>query len=51
MKKAMNTLLVTCIMIIKLSLLFIILPKASAHVKCSDGETKWMDFLTEDDWR
>ena len=24
-------------------------PKKSTYVKCCDGETKWMDFLIEDD--
>ena len=47
MKKALNTLLVTCIMIIKL-----MLPKnykASAYVKSYDGQTKWIYFLIEYD--
>ena len=33
----------------KVKSLYIMLPKTSAYVKCSDGQTKWMNFLTEDD--
>ena len=36
--KTVNTLLVTCIMIIKL-------PKTSAYLKSCDEQTKWMYFL------
>ena len=36
-KKTINTLLVT------------VLPKTSAYVKRYDGQTKWMNFLIEDD--
>ena len=46
MKKTVSTLLVTCIMILKL---YIMLPKTSAYVKGYDGKTKWMYFLIEDD--
>ena len=45
-KKTVSTLLVTCIMILKL---YIMLPKTSAYVKGYDGKTKWMYFLIEDD--
>ena len=33
----------------KIESLSIMLPKTSAYVKSYDGETKWMNFLTEDD--
>ena len=33
----------------KVKPLNIMLPKTSAYVKSSDGQTKWMCFLTEDD--
>ena len=33
----------------KIESLSIMLPKTSAYVKTYDGETKWMNFLTEDD--
>ena len=42
MKKTINTLLVTCILVIKLK------PKTSAHVKSYDGQTKWMYFFIKD---
>ena len=45
-KKTVSTLLVTCIMILKL---YIMLPKTSAYVKGYDGKTKWMYILIEDD--
>ena len=45
-KKTVSTLLVTCIMILKL---YIMLPKTSTYVKGYDGKTKWMYFLIEDD--
>ena len=47
-KPLINTLLVTSIMMIKLSH-YVMLPKTSAYVKGYDGETKWMYFLIEDD--
>ena len=47
-KKTISTLLVTCIMIIKLPL-HIMLPLTSAWVKSYDGQTKWIYFLIEDD--
>ena len=33
----------------KVKPLHIMLPKTSAYVKSSDGQTKWMYFLIEDD--
>ena len=48
-KNIINTLLVTCIMIIKVKPLHMILPKKSVYVKSYDGRTKWMHFLIEDD--
>ena len=33
----------------KVKRLHIMLPKTSTYVKCYDGQTKWMYFLTEDD--
>ena len=45
-KKTINTLLVTCIMIIKLSHYILMLPKTSTNVKSYDGQTKC--FLIED---
>ena len=45
MKKTIKTLLVTCIIMIKL-------PKTSAYVKSCNGQTKWMYFLTDNDlWK
>ena len=45
MKKTIKTLLVTCIIKIKL-------PKTSAYVKSCNGQTKWMYFLTDNDlWK
>ena len=34
----------------KVKPLNIMLPKASAYVKSYNGQTKWMYFLTEDDY-
>ena len=48
MKKAISTLLVTCIMIIKLKHSHILLPK-KVHMQSYEGQTKWMYFLIEDD--
>ena len=48
MKKTLSTLLVTCIMIIKLSH-YIMLPKANAQVKSYDAQTEQIYFLIEDD--
>ena len=45
-KKTISTLLVTCMMVTPLN---IMLPKTSAYVKRYNGQTKWMDFLIEDD--
>ena len=42
MKKTIKTLLVTCIIMIKL-------PKTSAYAKSCNGQTKWMYFLTDHD--
>ena len=50
LKKTINTLLVTCIMIIKLSYDVMKLPKVSAYVKSYDGQPKWVYFLIEDDY-
>ena len=33
----------------KVKPLQIMLPKTSTYVKCYDGQTKWIYFLTEDD--
>ena len=33
----------------KVTSLHIILPKTSTYLKSYDGQTKWMDFLIEDD--
>ena len=44
-KKTINTLFVTCIMIIKLKLDNV----KQAFAKSRDGQTKWMCFLIEDD--
>ena len=48
-KKIINTLLVTCAIIINLSQLHTMVPKTSTYVKGYDGQTKWMYFLIEDD--
>ena len=45
-KKTINTLLVTCMMITPLHKM---LSKMSAYVKSYDGQTKWMYFLIGDD--
>ena len=42
-KETVNILLVICMIIIELSL-YIKLPKTTAFVKSSDGQTKWMSF-------
>ena len=46
-KKTINTLLFTCIIIIKLS--YYMFPKTITYWKSYDGEIKWMYFLIEDD--
>ena len=33
----------------KVKLLHVVLPKTSGYVKSYDGQTKWMNFLIEDD--
>ena len=43
-EKTINTLLVPCIIMIKL-----MLPKTRAHVKGYEGQTKWTYFLIEHD--
>ena len=43
-KKTISTLLVTCIMIMKVKPIYIML----LNVRSYDGKTKWMIFLTED---
>ena len=44
----MNALLVTCMMIIKLSHGTLMLPKTSGYVKRYDPQTKWMWLLIPD---
>ena len=49
MKKAINTLLVSCIMIIKLSHYIPLLPQTGTYVTNYEEQTKWMYAFTEDD--
>ena len=49
MKKTISTLLVTCVMVIKLNYYIYLPPKTSSHVKGYDVQTKWVYSLIEDD--
>ena len=48
-EKHINALLVTYMIIIKLKLLYRMLPNTRAYVKSYDEQTKWIYFLIEDD--
>ena len=50
-KKAINTLLLACMMIINFEIrpLYTMLSKTRANVKIYDGQAKWMYFLIKSD--